>query len=260
MKIIDIDSSFQAAMGNSGIYPFRLNVCLYLADGFLIDAGSAFILKKIKNFLSGRKLHSVGITHVHEDHTGAASWIKDTYNVPVYLHEASIAEASVDSSVPLYRLLTWGNRKGFEADPMPEYIETEKYRFDVINAPGHHPYHVVFHEKNKGWLFTGDLYVGRKQAVAFKDENISDSINTIEKLLTLDFNTIFCGHSGVIKNGKEKFRDKLNIFLQLRDRVNALRKEGLSYEEIDRRIFPEKNMWALVSRGEWSTLNMIKTV
>ena len=260
MKVLNIDNNFFAAVGKSGIYPFRLNVCLFLADGFLIDAGSAFILKKIKNFLSDKKVDCAGITHVHEDHTGAAAWVKEHYNVPVYIHEASIEEAAVKSSIPLYRQLTWWNRKGFVADPMPEFIETEKYRFDVIHAPGHHPHHVVFHEKNMGWLFTGDLYVSRKQAVAFKDENISQAITSLEKIQELDFDTIFCSHSGVRKNGKSKINDKLNVFIELRERVMELEKTGLSREEINLQLFPGKNMWQSVSRGEWSTLNMVKTV
>jgi glyoxylase-like metal-dependent hydrolase (beta-lactamase superfamily II) len=260
MEVTDIDNDFTAAMGNSGIYPFRLGICLYLADGFLVDAGSGLILKKVKKFLSGKKVNCVGITHVHEDHTGAAAWIKDEFNVPVYIHEASIEEAISDSSVPLYRKLTWGNRKGFAADPMPEYIETEKYRFDVIDAPGHHPHHVVFHEKNKGWLFTGDLYVSRKQAVAFKDENISQAITSFERIVKLDFDTVFCGHSGVQKNGKSRIIEKLNNYIELRERVRALEKKGMSREEIDRELFPGKNLWSIVSGGEWSSLNMVKTV
>ena len=143
---------------------------------------------------------------------------------------------------------------------MPEFIETEKYRFDVINAPGHHPHHVVFHEKNMGWLFTGDLYVSRRQAVGFKDENISQAITSLEKIKELDFDTIFCSHSGVQKNGKSKITEKLNIFLELRERVLELEKRGLTREEINRELFPGKNMWQSVSRGEWSTLNMVKTV
>lgn len=260
MKISNIDNNFTAAAGSSGIYPFRLNICLYLADGFLIDAGSALILKKIQNFLAERNISSAGITHVHEDHTGAAAWIKEKYNIPVYIHESSIKEASADSSIPLYRRLTWGNRKGFSADPMPEYIETDIYRFDVINAPGHHPHHVVFHEKNKGWLFTGDLYISRKQAVAFKDENISQAINSLEKILKLDFDTVFCGHSGVQHDGKRKFQEKLNNYVELRDRVMELEKKGMTRDDINRVLFPEKNLWTIVSGGEWSSLNMVKTV
>ena len=260
MEVIDIDSGFAAASANSGVYPFRLKVFIYLADGFLIDAGSGLILKKIKNFLSGRKLTCAGITHVHEDHTGAAAWIKEKFDIPVYIHASSIEEASIKSSVPLYRKLTWGNRKGFAADSMPEYIETEKYRFDVINAPGHHPHHVVFHEKNKGWLFTGDLYISRKQAVAFKDENISRAITSFEKIEKHDFDNVFCGHSGVQKNGKSRITEKLNNYIELRERVLALEKKGMSREEIDRELFPGKNLWSFVSRGEWSSLNMVKTV
>ncbi|HPS57516.1 MAG TPA: Zn-dependent hydrolase [Spirochaetota bacterium] len=185
---------------------------------------------------------------------------KKKLNVPVYLHPDSIEEASVKSNVPLYRRITWGNRAGFTADPMPPFIKTAKYRFDVIEAPGHHKDHVVFHEKNMGWLFTGDLYVSRRQAVAFKDENINDAINSIENILKLDFDTIFCGHSGIHKDGMDKLKAKLDYFLAFREQVVKLRENGLSSEEINRKLFPDRNLWETISRGEWSSMNMIRTV
>jgi glyoxylase-like metal-dependent hydrolase (beta-lactamase superfamily II) len=143
---------------------------------------------------------------------------------------------------------------------MPDFFETGNYRLDVIAAPGHHRDHVVFHEKNRGWLFTGDLYVSRMQAVAFKDENISDAIDSLTRMLRLDFDTVFCGHSGINKNGKEKIAMKLDNYLRLRGQVNALREQGLGPEDIDKRLFPKKNLWSYVSRGEWSSLNMVRTV
>ncbi len=260
MKIERIEDGLTAAHTRSGTFPFKLDLSIYIADGVLIDAGAAAVLNKTKSFIREEGIHCAALTHVHEDHTGAAAWIKENLQIPVYLHRDSIDEASVKSSVPLYRRLVWRNRKGFAADPMPEFIETEKYRLDVINAPGHHKNHVVFHEKNMGWLFTGDLYVSRRQAVAFKDENIGDAIVSIKKILELDFDTIFCGHSGVQKKGKEKFRSKLDYFLNIQEEVRALEREGIDYAEIDRRLFPKKNLWTVISRGEWSTLNMVKTV
>ena len=259
MKIETIDCNLIAAYTKSGIFPYKLNICLYIADGLLIDTGSAAILKKTK-FLLKKNINCVALTHVHEDHTGAAAWIKENLKIPVYLNKNSIAEASMRSRLPLYRKLVWGDRDGFAADPMPTFIETEKFKFDVIDAPGHHKDHVVFHEKSMGWLFTGDLYVSRRQVVAFKDENINDAINSIKKILNLDFDTIFCGHSGVHKNGRKKLQSKLDYFVKLQDEVRDLEKEGLGYKDINRRLFPKKNIWSIISRGEWSSLNMVKTV
>jgi len=260
MDIRNIEKRLISAETKSGIFPFRLDVTLYIADGVLIDAGSANILKKTKQLLEKEKIKCAVITHVHEDHTGAAAWIKEKLEVPVYIHKNSIPEAALKSDIPIYRRIVWGNRDGFTADLMPQFIETDIYKLDVINAPGHHKDHVVFHEKNMGWIFTGDLYVSRRQVVAFKDENISDAINSIKHILELDFDTIFCGHSGVQKNGKEKLKAKLDFLLQFQGQVRALEKEGLSHQEIDKRLFPKSNLWEIISRGEWSSLNMVKTV
>jgi len=260
MTIEKIADGLKSVKLKSGIFPLQLELCLYIADGVLIDAGSGNTLKQIKKLLDTESISCAAITHVHEDHTGAAAWIKKNLKVPVYLHRDSIAEAAEKSHVPLYRRLVWGNREGFRADPMPPFIESDRYRFDVIHAPGHHKDHVVFHEKRMGWLFTGDLYVSRKQLVAFKDENISDAIISITEILELDFDTVFCGHSGIHQNGKTKLREKLDNFLHFRDEVNTLKSSGLTIDEINRKLFPEKNLWETVSRGEWSSMNLVRTV
>ena len=260
MLISRIDNGLIVAETKSGTFPIKLDISLYLADGLLIDAGSSNILKKTKYLIEKEKIKSVALTHVHEDHTGAAGWIKENFKIPVFLHKNSIAEARVKSDVPLYRKLVWGNRDGFNADPMPPYIETNRYRFDVIDTPGHHKDHLAFHVKSMGWLFTGDLYVSRRQVVAFKDENIRDAIKSIRRILKLEFDTVLCSHSGVHKNGREKLKSKLDNFLQIQEQVNALEKKGLSLDEIDRHLFPKKNLWTIISQGEWSSLNIIKTI
>ncbi len=260
MIIKKIDNGLVSAGIKSGVFPLQLIVYLYIVDGVLIDAGSANIQKMTKILLKNEKVNCVAITHVHEDHTGAAAWIKENMKIPVYINKNSIAEAMKKSDIPLYRRLVWGNRDGFVADPVPLYIETGKYRLDVINAPGHQKDHVVYHEKNMGWLFTGDLYVSRRQVVAFKDENIGDAINSIKKILELDFDKILCGHSGVHFNGKEKFKSKLDFFLEIQEKVKTLEKEGISREEINRCLFPKKNLWEFLSHGEWSSMNIVKSI
>lgn len=97
-------------------------------------------------------------------------------------------------------------------DPMPEFIKTRKLMLEVMNAPAHHKYHVVYCKRNTGWLFTGDLYVSRIQAVAFRDENISDAINSHMRILELDFDTILCGHTGMYRNWEEKLKVEVDFF------------------------------------------------
>jgi glyoxylase-like metal-dependent hydrolase (beta-lactamase superfamily II) len=261
MIIKKINDRLTAACATSGFLPFyRLDVWFYIVDGVLIDTGADGTLKDLKSLLQQEKINHAAITHIHEDHSGGGAWIKNNLQIPVYLPAGSIAEAAVKAGLPLYRKLVWGKRDGFVADPMPAFIETEKFKLDVIATPGHHKDHVVFYEKNNGWLFSGDMYVSRKQQVALAGENIGEAIKTLKKIAELDIDKIFCAHSGVQKNGKEKIKAKLDYFLDLQNEVDVLRKEGLSVEEIAKRLFPKRNLWTFFSGGEWSALNIVKTI
>ena len=261
MIIKKINDRVTAASIRSGYMPlYRFDVWLYVVDGVLIDTGAKSTLRSLKALLRQEKIDRVAVTHTHEDHAGGAAWIKNNLKIPVYLSADAIAEAAVGADVPLYRRLLWGNREGFVADPMPAFIETEKFKLDAIATPGHHKDHVVFYEKNNGWLFSGDMYVTPKQQVALVGENIGDAIKTLRKIVQLDIDKIFCAHSGVQSDGKDKLKAKLDYFLDLQGEVNALRQKGLNAEEIDKRLFPKRNLWTSFSRGEWSTLNIVKTI
>jgi len=261
MDVKKINDRLTAARVVSGFLPFyRMDVWFYIVDGVLIDTGAYATLYNLQFLLQQEKINCAAITHIHEDHTGGGAWLKNNLKIPVYLPANSIAEAAVKADLPFYRYFVWGKRDGFIADPMPAFIETEKFKLDVIATPGHHQDHVVFYEKNNGWLFSGDMYVSRKQQVAMVGENIGEAIKTLKKIAELDIDKIFCAHSGIQDKGKEKIKAKLDYFLDLQDKVNALRKEGLSVEEIAKRLFLKKNFWTFFSGGEWSTLNIIKTI
>jgi glyoxylase-like metal-dependent hydrolase (beta-lactamase superfamily II) len=168
-------------------------------------------------------------------------------------------EASMGTDLSFYRRIVWGNRKPFKAKPIPERLETKNYAFDVIFSPGHHPFHCVLHEKKQGWLFSGDLYVRQKQHVSYLDENTADVISTLQNILKLDFDTLFCGHAGIQKDGKTKLRIKLDHFESIQKRALELYQEGYSVREISRMLYPKKDLWTIISRGEWSSYNLIRT-
>lgn len=239
-------------------YPTK--VFVYNVDGMLIDTGPSSREDYFRKWFSTQDIQKVALTHNHEDHSGNAPWIQQNLNVPIYLHSGAISYAYEEGAYPRYRVEMWGRRGIFEPQPMPERLTTNKYTFEVLDTPGHTLYHNSFYEPEQGWLFTGDLYLGTKLFVCFFEENIRQTINTIERLMKLDFDTIFCAHAGVIENGRHRLGKKLTYLQDLQGQVINLRKEGLTDREIDDKINGFKLSITEISCGEWSSYNIIRTI
>jgi len=245
--------------GISGYAITRMHQHFYLLDGLLIDSGSSRLGRFSTSFFLANRVRMAALTHVHEDHSGMAYWLKEKLNIPIYLHEGEHREARSPHRLPLYRNIVWGSRKAFNPAPMPPQIFTDRYTIDVIPSPGHSPYHVVFHERKKGWLFTGDLYVAAKQRVSFYTENTLETISSIRHLLALDWEVMLCAHSGIKCDGKNKLKSKLNFLEDIRSQVEDLHNKGLSLQEINKRLFPRRDLWEIVSGGEWSSNRLVST-
>jgi len=132
--------------------------------------------------------------------------------------------------------------KGFNASPFSDCLKTKNHCFQVIHTPGHTDNHVVLLEEDKKWLFCGDMYVASRQKIAFIEENMAETIISLEKIAKLNFKHLFCAHSGIHHKGKEHILAKLDYFYKLREKIYALRKNGLSDDEINRIVFPKKRL------------------
>ncbi len=240
--------------------PSSMSVYLYLADGLLIDTGSSSLGSESKKFFNENNITQVALTHIHEDHSGMAAWLQEHLNVPVYLHPRSIAKAAVEPEFMEYRREIWGRRPAFKAQTIPQQIISDKYRFEVIDTPGHCRYHKAFLEPEQGWLFTGDLLVNTKPRSVFREENMSEMIESLEKISALDFELVFCSHTGIQKKGPQLCHQKLDYLLDLREKVQELRKKGLEDKEIDQRLFPEEDLVNILTHGDFSSYFMIKTI
>ncbi|HZJ84226.1 MAG TPA: MBL fold metallo-hydrolase [Syntrophomonadaceae bacterium] len=237
-----------------------MNVFLYNADGLLIDTGP-IRLKSSIDFFNSREINQVAITHIHEDHSGMAWWLQANKNVPLYLSDISNNEAKNKAKLPLYRIISWGKRLPFKPLPYADIIETDKHSFQILNTPGHAEDHVTLYEKQEGWLFTGDLFLSTKEFDCLREENIPQKIKSLQMLVKLDFDTIFCGHSGVHhKNGKGKLEEKLDFLLEVQAQTKELHEKGLGLKEIDKKLFPRKSPVYYVSTGEWSSYNIINSI
>ncbi len=245
--------------GRARLLTYSLKVFVYAVDDVLIDAASWKLRRPFLRYFGDRLPERLLLTHVHEDHCGNAAMLASK-GVAVFAPEAAIRQAMDEPRLPLYRRLIWGRRPPFQALPLPEAIETKRHLLRVIEAPGHTPDHVVFFEEKKGWLFTGDFFLTARPRLVLKDEDLAATIRSLENLASLPFRLILGAHEGILQGGPALFRQKRDYLLGLREKVEALRGEGLSDEEIDVRLFPSKPLITRVSRGEWASLHMIKTL
>ena len=237
-----------------------LPVSFFLVDGLLVDTGPSSLTALSTVFFNEHEIDQVVLSHVHEDHCGMAGWLQKNKHIPVYIHRDAVASASKKASLPRYRFRIWGERLPFRAQAMQDEILTPNHRFKPIDTPGHCANHVVFYEKDRGWLFTGDAFVSIKQRVAFREENLGQMIESLKKLLKLDFDTIFCAHAGILNNGYRFMEEKLAFLVDLQEKVHVLEAQGLTPRQIDRKLFPVKHPMADLSEGEGTSYNMVKTL
>lgn len=237
-----------------------MNVYYYLVDGLLIDTGPANLADIAIPFFESNDIKQVVLTHIHEDHAGMASWLQENMQVPVYLHPDSIAEALKEPQLSNYRLDIWGRRRAFTAVPLAEALKSDKYVFDIIDSPGHCRHHKAVLLEEKGWLFSGDLVTVLRPTAVFQDENLSEMILSLQHMLNLPFETVFCAHTGIHQHGKDLFRQKLDYLLKLQKRIRTLRADGLNDIEITRHLFPSHTSLNSIIAQDFSALYIIATL
>src|SRR5690606_3992306 len=81
-----------------------------------------------------------------------------------------------------------------------------------------------------------------------------------QKLLTYDFDSIFCSHAGYLEKGREALIEKLAYLENLYVQVEKLYHIGGSIEEINKQLFPKKYRLIELSEGEYDSINIVKSI
>lgn len=197
------------------------------------------------------------ITHAHEDHTGGAGYLQEKYGMPVYIHEQSIEKVSLKAQYPLYRKVFWGKRQPFEAQPLGKTFTSRNATWDVIETPGHTKDHLSFLNRETGQLFTGDLFVSPKIKVVLREENMPSIIHSLERVLTYDFDEVFCNHAGYVENGRQALTEKWENLKILEEQIISRYKQGYSKKEIHSELFERTYPITFFSMGEWDSKHII---
>jgi endoribonuclease LACTB2 len=249
-------------MGN-GTISFRnveLNVHCFYIDGVLIDTGAKSLDRFFKVFFKQFYIEKAVITHFHEDHTGCASFLQEDLQLPLYMDRFMLEYCKKKADYPLYRQLFWGRRSPFRAEPIGQTFQSKNALWRVIKTPGHAIDHLAFLNDETGQLFTGDLYCQEKTKVVLKEENVPLLIDSLKKVLTYNFEDVFCSHAGYLKDGRSALQRKLEYLLDLQGNILKFHDEGMDPEEINERLFPKKYPIMFLSSGEWNSLHIIHSI
>lgn len=235
-----------------------MTVCLYVIDDLMIDTGQPHMKKEALEIASIHKIKSVLLTHHHEDHSGNAGDIQKILGARVSGHERTSAKMISHRKIMPYQYLVWGKASRCKVDKLPEYIEHGNHIFEPIHTPGHAKDHTVYFIKDRGWLFSGDLYLGNKIRYFRSDEQITDQIDSLKKVLTLDFDTLFCGHNPVMTGGKKALETKLSFMENLYGKCLEIWKKGIPVKMATRELgMREASIVKLLSFGNASLENII---
>lgn len=241
--------------------PF-INVRIYCLDGLIIDTGQSTMREEVLSYLQDKKIEQIVLTHHHEDHSGNVKVIYEAHQKPsVYAGEETRKLIQTSFPIKTYQKNSSGPIDGFsETLPLPETIQTSKYTLEPIFTPGHSTDHYAFYERNQGWLFSGDLYLGKIKLMRH-DENIADMILSIRKILELDFEVLFCAHHPRLENGKKYMQAKLDHLENYWGTVLRLHNKGMKPIRILKEMkIPRMWMGYWLTSWEVSPLHMVNSV
>ncbi|ALC92335.1 beta-lactamase [Bacillus sp. FJAT-18017] len=249
-------------MGNGTIsfQGVKLNVHSFFIDSVLIDTGGKSLEKYFKPFFKQFRIDKAIITHHHEDHTGCAAFLQDNLQLPLYMDGSKIEACMKHPEYPLYRQLFWGKRRAFRAEPLGGTFHSAHATWKVIKTPGHAIDHLCFLNEETGQLFTGDLYCQERTKVILREESIPEIIESLKKILTFDFEDVFCCHAGYLDNGRLALKRKLEYLLNLQGTVLKLHQEGKPPAEIHKLLFPKRYPIMYFSRGEWNSIHIVHSI
>ena len=171
---------------------------LYVIDPAPADAGQqAHLKRQLDQLLAlGGAVAAVLLTHGHEDHVGAAEFLRDVYGAPIWAHPAAAVPFAIDRELADGDVLT---AKG-----------TREWRLRCLHTPGHDPGHCCFLEESTRTLLCGDMMANPGTILVSPEfgGDMTVYLESLERLLGEDFTFTVPAHGLPTwgRTGKEMLR------------------------------------------------------
>ncbi len=232
---------------------------VYLVDGLLVDSGPPNLARDVRSLVGELGVRQCVTTHHHEDHSGNHGLLARELHITPLAHSSAVARlAQPDEQPQLYRRVAWGARPPVSVAPLAQQLETPHFRFQVIHTPGHAADHVALFEPERGWLFSGDLYLAPRLRYLRADEDVYAMMDSLRRVLALEPQVLFCQHRGRVEQGAARLRDKLDFLFELGGRIRELHGRGWSGAAIARALPGSDVLWRLWTGGDFSKRNFVR--
>lgn len=235
----------------------------YLVGGLLVDSGCAHSAPELSAFLRQQPPGKLFNTHSHEDHIGGNGPLQRAFpGLEIYAHPLALpalAEPRRNQPLHPYRRIMWGWPQASTGKPVVDgdVIQAGRWTFRVIATPGHAPDHLCLYEPGRGWLFSGDLFVGGKERALLAGADIWSVIASLKKIVGLELTCLFPGSARVRENPQGELREKIDYLEEMGARTLDLHAKGWDVTAIARALFGGPLFIELFTLGHFSRRNLV---
>ncbi len=242
---------------------FKLGInttCIvYRIGATVIDTGPPNQWRAVRRFLRERRVHQVLITHHHEDHSGNGARIQTAMGGRVLGPESGLQPMARGFPLRAYQRIIWGRPARFAAEAVPAEMPVARgLTLQALHCPGHSQDMTCYLVPERGWLFSGDLYIASRTRYLRADEDVGQQLESLRRLLEVDFETLFCAHRGFVAEGKLAVERKLTFLEELCRRVRQMQDQGIGVREITRRILGREDVLRWFTGGHFCKRNLIE--
>ncbi len=259
LEIVQFEEVTQIRMCPRPVDRIRYWVSAYLIDGLLVDTGSAYSATSLLQFLTAKRLSVVVNTHHHADHIGGNRLVQDAFDIPLYAHTLAIPFIERPAALSEFSKRIWGVPQPSFPQPIQREILISGYSFEVIDAPGHCQGHICLVERNRGWVFSGDLYIGQRPRTASPENDIGQMLASMKKLCEIPMERLilFTSLRTIERNGRERLLRCINWYHELASQASELRGQGRTIDEIVYALFGGESIFAGMTGGLYTSQRLV---
>jgi glyoxylase-like metal-dependent hydrolase (beta-lactamase superfamily II) len=261
MAILDTFTYHDLDAHRVGRFDLGINssfICYRLQDT-LIDCGPSNQWKYVKPFVEAKPFKQILLTHHHEDHSGNAGSIYQLSGVQPQAPDITIDIMKRGFKIPLVQKVLWGSANRVEAVPLPADLTIGDEVVAPIFTPGHAKDMTCYLLKDRGWLFSADLYIANHLKFLRIDEHIPTLLNSTQQALNCEFETLICPHRGVVENGKKKLQEKYDYLVELSTNAQAQHQAGVELLQITDQLLGKEGLMSKLSGYNFSKRNLIRS-
>eukprot|EP00163_Fabomonas_tropica_P028079 TRINITY_DN5629_c0_g1_i3.p1 TRINITY_DN5629_c0_g1~~TRINITY_DN5629_c0_g1_i3.p1 ORF type:complete len:109 (+),score=26.71 TRINITY_DN5629_c0_g1_i3:157-483(+) len=93
--------------------------------------------------------------------------------------------------------------------------------------------------------------------MARREEDPLLMVRSLQRVLSLDFDTLFCGHRGVIEDGHGAIKSRLDHLLSIQHQARQLQQAGHDLDSITWQVLGGENLQTLVTLKDWDKRYLI---